>query len=187
MNILTRLATFRATHTAPSTAVERWQGPRADCGCPIKAIAYLDGQHPWYCQHPINDVDTRRFSLMHKPATPGAGVRPCDVRNFPVGQLGPHTVDGVPMPCASPGGVDLSHRWCDISELHDGVHVARRFDDTHHLAMAAHLGAGDWMWVLYEVHPDGAEPKQLASGTAEKITAVMQQVYTYETEYELAA
>jgi hypothetical protein len=155
----------------PSTPLLRVPtGRRAACGCLVEALEYLDGQHAWYCNNPIdNQGGTRRFQRLGQD-----------------GPLTPHTVDEVPMPCASLGGVDLSIRWCDISAEHDGDLVARRFDDTFHYAMASRTASG-WHWRLFFVPGEGDQMQVLAEGDAEKAVAMIEDVWRTETQLELAA
>jgi hypothetical protein len=154
-----------------TAAVKNWirslLSKRYHCGCSIVTVEQLDGQHPWNCRH-----HTDPYGL--------------DVAHFRVGNLAPHQVDGVVMPWASINGKDMSSRWCDFSELGDGRHLGRRFDGTHHFAMASRTGTG-WHWVIFDVREAGGEPEQLAAGDVDKVTEVMESVCGCEAKLELAA
>lgn len=153
----------------PTTSLVLWKPKpvsvfqaRTTCGCPIKIVGLLGGEHPWYCNHPF-----------------GTGRAPARFKL--IGNLAPHQVDGVVMPWASVGGIDMSTRWCDFSEAGDGQHLGRRFDSTHHFAIASRTPTG-WHWVIFDIARADGHPQQLAAGDADKVVGVIDSVRSCELE-----
>jgi hypothetical protein len=166
----------------PTQAIQLFVS-RARCGCPVKTIQLLDGQHPYTCLADRLGEGGAPSNVMTIGGVPlsWTEIHPVVVRPQP-----PHQVDGVPMPwgwmphpadellgvaAATRPIPDLDYRWCDLSEDGEGGWVARRWPELRVAGVALHLD-GDWSWRLFDTH-SGSD---LAAGKSGNLLAALDEV-----------